>query len=236
MTSTLRALPTFIALSAWLLTALPAHADVMGVQLFVDGRLVGTESVEPAPNAAVPLAFDAANAGFQIDGVAFLDVDPFIDFNLTAINFGGTPTSFAFLFSSPYTGGPYNTLLSEFSSDVTDFGGDGAADVVPLASGFMSLPQIDGVNVLAAALGDGCSPVMAPGSTVACDPFSTASVGVATLPDGQFGVLIALTLSGGDAVTVAGRVELLNEVPEPVSALLVGLGLSVLAMRRRRSR
>src|SRR5688572_12532463 len=186
MTLTLRVLPAFFALSAWLLTVPPAHADVIGVQLFVEGKLVGTQTAGPSLNGAVPVAFNAADGSFVISGSALLDVDPFISFDFFVTNFIPDPLTFAFLFDSPYTGGPYNVLLSEFSSEVTDVDGNGSVNVIPEASGFMSVPQIDGVNVPAAALGDGCSLVIAPGSTVACDPFSTASVNVATLADGNF--------------------------------------------------
>lgn len=231
----LRTLPTFIALSAWLLTAAPAYADLMGVRLFVDGKLVSTAAAEPDPNAAVPLVFTAADAGFQIDGSALLDIDPFIDFAFAVANFTENPLLFEFLFLSPYTSGPYDTLLSEFSSTITDADQSGGAAMAPSdASGFVAIPQIDSVNVPGAALGDGCTPLMAPGATVDCDPFSSPSVAVATAADGTFGVLVSFFLSGGDSASAQGRVEL-TSIPEPVSMVLLGLGIGVVAVRRRRA-
>jgi hypothetical protein len=236
MTLKVRLLPGFIALSAWLLTTVPAHADLMGVQMFVDGVLVGTETAEPDPNAAVPISFDAVEASFQMYGLALLDVDPFIDYNFSVVNFTENALLFEFLFLSPFTMGPYDTLLSEFSSTVTDSDQSGAAAVLPDdASGLMAVPQIDSVDVLGAALGDGCTPVMAPGATVDCDPFSSTSASVVTLADGFFAVAVSFFLSGGDAMSGQGRVELTNTIPEPASLALFGLGIGILAVRRRRA-
>jgi hypothetical protein len=158
--------------------------------------------------------------------------DVILSFSFAAVNFGENPQLFTFGFSIPYSAGPFDTLTSEFSTTVTDLDQSGAA------GGFMMVPNIDSADVLAAALGTGCAPIDAPGFTLTCDPFSTASAAVATLANGVLGATVALVLSGGDSMTGQGQVTLSNTVvaPEPGSLLLLGLGAAALAARRRRSR
>jgi hypothetical protein len=163
--------------------------------------------------------------------------DVILSFSFSALNITENPQLFTFSFSLPFMDGPYDTLVSEFSSTVTDEDDSGAAGVAPEAA-FMMMPSIDGTDVLGAALGGGCTPIGAPGFSVPCDPFSTVSVGVATLASGVLGATVSFFLSGGDSISGAGRVTLKNDtvVPEPATLVLLGLGAGAVAVRRRRSR
>jgi len=164
--------------------------------------------------------------------------DALLTFNFFGLNLTDETQLFTLTFNNTYSGGPYNRLASQFSTTVTD-GGDGIVAVDPAAaSGFIMVPFIDLATVGAASLGAGCTVVGLPGfADATCDPLSSVSVAVSTLTGGALGATISFLLSAGDSISGEGRLELTNvQVPEPVNALLLGLGVSIAAIRRRRSR
>src|SRR5215212_3438523 len=105
MTSWCKWLVVVAVLSILSLSAAPAYAGTLGVELFVDGELVGSQTAEPNPDGPVPINFTATDNGYLIDGSALVDVDPFITFALTVTNFGENPLPVAFAFFSPYDAG-----------------------------------------------------------------------------------------------------------------------------------
>ena len=228
-----------------LLLAGPARAGVIetgdiGVEIFVNGESIGRHLAGRTEEGyGLNLQVGSQEAGYLITGGMFADPDPFIGYGVAVTNFTGAPLGFLFAFFSPYLGGPYNTLDSSHSSSVTDSGAQPNDSVVVTptdASGFVHVPHIDGGTVPAANIGVGCTvnPPGPAGGSDACELNSFLSVPVATLPAGFFDVFVGFTLSANDIWSGNGRVELRNEVPEPVSLALVGLGLGAVVLIRRR--
>ena len=65
---------------------------------------------------------------------------PILDYGFFALNLAENAQQFVFTFQSPYALGPYDTLIHEFSSTVTDADGNGGVTVIPT---FAPVPERD---------------------------------------------------------------------------------------------
>jgi hypothetical protein len=164
------------------------------------------------------------------------DPDPFVSYVISVQNFTAVALSFSAFFGSTYVGGPYGEFESWHSSTVTDGDQSGTMSVAPFVKTTVHTPTLDGSDVLAAALGDGCSfTSRTAGATEVCDPLATVVGPVATGASGVFGVLLSFTLSAGDAYAASGRIELRQStVPEPATLPLILTALLVVGVRARR--
>jgi hypothetical protein len=154
----------------------------------------------------------------------------FINYSIGATSLTDSPTTFAFLFSSPYAGGPFDFGTNDVSALLTDLDGNGAALTATLMEA-----RIDGVNV-ALDLSFDCV-VAAGGGSATCTDH--ASGPISSLATGTLEAEVQFTLSPHDSVSVNGKFEISQApttVPEPGTLALFGAALAGLgAARQRRS-
>ncbi|MBM3727291.1 MAG: PEP-CTERM sorting domain-containing protein [Acidobacteria bacterium] len=187
------------------------------------------------------------NAGFQFDlknehgknpknHIEF-DTDPFIEYAFGVKAVGGDLLAM-FVFSTFYTGGPYDQLQSSHSSSVTDGAPrNGAINVMTTTQPEVHHPMVDGVYYAGTGFGDGCALTGPDGFSDTCDPSSNATVGIPPTPgSGILSIIVKFKLSKGDLISLNGRAELLRAVPEPATFAMAGAAVLCLGLMARRLR
>jgi len=217
------------------LHAAPVVASPIGpaVEVTIDGRHVELPAVTfdgklwrleySDTSGASPLT------ALQVSG----DTDPFIAYGLTVTAAEGFGLNVTFTITSPYVGGPYNTVVLRHGATVTDMGRDGTATIVPFNQTSVAQAIVD--NVVVAGLSMGCT-VTAPPASQTCFPEEETMVGLSSLATGLFQSRTSFTMQGGDIFQASGNVTLGNvvEAPEPSSWLLLGMALLGAFRARRR--
>ena len=171
-----------------------------------------------------------------------LKEDPFVTNNLVVQNNTGVTQSYIASVVLPIPAFPYDRVInSSFGVTATD-GGAGAADGI-INVGIGSRPTIytgmvNGSSVLALDPVTGMPITQANcpgGASVGCTALAGNNVALLFIPAGvatSIGLELNFTLSAGDSAGLTSRFEI---IPEPTTALLVGLGLIGLGAARRRS-
>lgn len=247
----LRSTRVFSALSMagfGLLATAPAQAVDFRLDVFADGVLIG-ENVDQTRLGCVDNP-DGVSAHCQVEDLVYggdyplvnidsldivIDSDPVVTGTLAISNLNSVTQQFTFLFTlpiapaipSPLTGGSYR-------GTVTDRDGNGAT-VSTVSGSALYTAMIDGLNWQS----------LYPHSTsVSAGSFLSASI-----PSTAFGAVPVIPSLPGPAVTTSIGIKLdfnltgldsasftsnhVVAVPEPQTLALVGLGLALLAGRRR---
>jgi hypothetical protein len=174
--------------------------------------------------------------GVEISGMnAALKEDPFVTNNISIINPLPFAQTYTITVTLPITAFPYDaTIASSVGVTVTDtIGGSVSASSVTPAGIYSG--QVNGVTILTllpdpttvSCAGAGCSTTTSDNTAL---PQLPAGPGVAT----SIGIQLKFTLSAFDQVGITSRFEIIN-VPEPTSLALLGVGLAVLVIARRRA-
>jgi hypothetical protein len=172
-------------------------------------------------------------AGLEISGMsAILKEDPFITSNISFVNTTAATQTYTITVNLPISGGfAYNaTVGSSLGVTVTDSVGGSVTASSVFPEGIYS-GQVNGVTILTlmpdptsvACASAGCSATQTDNGGV---PQLPAAPGVAT----SIGIQLQFTLSAFDQIGITSRFEIINDVPEPASIVLLALG--ALALRR----
>lgn len=209
-------------------TPYQAYVQVGGTCRSMSGGITGTGKVRT-------LTFSEVIDGSQISVQAVFDADPFVNFVVGVVNGSGVTQSYAFSFTTPVIGGPYNLATSSGGVTVTLGGGSSSqASLHPAFSNYIR----GFVNGLSTNLGVdiGTAQCTTVGSTTCTQPAGAATFGPLTPADltGQ----LAFQLTGDQSVAGwTGRVEIAaSVVPEPATVTLLAAGVvltGALAARRR---
>jgi hypothetical protein len=162
------------------------------------------------------------------------DVDPFVTNNITMTNNSAVAQTFIISAAIPIPAFAYDkAVFSSVGVTTTDSNGTGGVSVTSLS---LFEGQVNGVGVLSlldpvSLTQANCSPFP---NTNGCTATTSDGIVLQALPAGVatvIGIKLQFTLSPGDSIGITSRFEI---VPEPTTLLLVGMGVTGLAIARRR--
>ena len=190
------------------------------------------------PGTASCQIFNVTFGDLRIDSAGIgLFEDPEIDTSLGVTNLSGATQRFTLVFTMSVTSIPGATLTG--GSTEFDFGdntGDGVTLAAPAGSALYTA-QIDGGNyqALFPFPASGGDPTPFGGGTMGTASFGTpipSQAGPAVTT--SIGIQYDFTLTGGDDASSSTGKFVVKPVPEPSTALLLGIGLAAFAVVRRR--
>jgi len=237
-----------LALAGLTLATAPAQAIPLSLHVFADGVQIGTVDETRLGCVDNP---DGVSAHCQVQDLVYggeyplvnideinidIDSDPVVTGTTGVTNLFATTQQITLLFTLPITSIPGATLSGgSYRGTLTDNNGDGATLAAPTGSALYTA-QIDGVatqslypNPNSFSAGNFLS-VNIP-STNFGSPIPSLLGGPALA---SIGIQLDFTLTGLDSASFTSN-HVVTAVPEPQTGALVGIGLAVLALVRRRS-
>jgi len=165
--------------------------------------------------------------------------DPFVTNNIVVTNNTAVTQTFIATVLLPIPVFNYDEIInSSVGVTTTDSNGDGIlsfanSGLIPIYQGTVNGSTLLSFNPPGMPLTTADCPVPFAGCT-AVAAIGTASQSVAPGVANQIGITLTFTLSAGDSAGITSRFEIIQVIPEPGTASLLGLGLVMLAVRRRR--
>jgi hypothetical protein len=239
---------TLVVLSAVVVLGLGSaasanHVPSLELEVMIGGASVGTYNEdELGCSSTGGQSFECTGTNLQVggqDGVnldswdLLLDADPVVTGTTALTNLNSSAQQFTLIFTLPTTVSPSSLMGGSLQGGMTDNDGDGVTLSAPTASALYTA-LIDGVSqqTLYADPSSFSAGMFLSGNVPNIDwgtPIPSAP-GPAVLTDIK--IKLDFVLTGKDSASLTGNFVVLP-IPEPSTALMLGLGLAVLGSRRR---
>jgi hypothetical protein len=221
------------------------HVPALELEVMIGGASVGTyDEDQLGCSSTGGESFECTGTDLQLGGQSgvnldswdlLLDADPVVSGITALTNLNSSAQQFTLIFTLPTTVSPSSLMGGSIQGGMTDNNGDGVTLSAPTASALYTA-LIDNVSqqtlyadpssFSAGSFLSGNVPNLAWGTPIPSAP------GPAVTTDIK--IQLDFTLTGNDSASLTSNFVVLP-IPEPSTALMLGLGLAALGSRRRKA-